>query len=235
MEGISSALILALVLGALLLIGAAVYWLIASARREGERRRQAAQQLGFTPIEPDPALTEKISRISQRGGKQSVFRLRNVFRKNLLDGEMYLFDLDEVSAEESGAPQQQLVAIVSRYLNLPPFTIFPKVDQEGLAADLANRMLAWAISQVEGPVDFPEYPGFQERYLLSSPDPDAARAYFDEHILRQLAQTRLYLLRGGGDAFVFSQVDLTGKAPTSETLSRRVDLALDLFRILQSE
>jgi hypothetical protein len=225
---------LILVLGILLLFAGLIYWMIASNRRDKDKKRQVAQSLGFTPIEPDALLTMCISQLYQRGEKTQTYELRNVFRKVLPDGEMILFDLVDTSGDEDSYSEQQAVAVISHYLNLPHFMIFPKADTDGMVTNLANKVLEWVISKVGAPLEFPEVPEFQERYLLTSTEEDSVRSFLNESILRRLAQTRLLVIHTGGDVFTLSHFDTTRKTFSRETLSERVKQAMDIYVIFQS-
>jgi hypothetical protein len=222
---------LIIILGILLFFGLIVYGMFASGRKESERKRQMAQALGFTPIEPEASLTATLSQLYQSRKAKSRYELRHVSRKTLPEGELVLFDLVETSGEADSYPEQQAVAVISPHLNLPPFMIFPKADIEGQLSDLANRMLHWVVSKVETAVEFPEAPEFQWRYIVTSPEPEATRRFLNENNLRQLAQTRLYAIHAGGKAFSFSHLDPSRKRFTAETLRERVNQAQALYKI----
>jgi hypothetical protein len=221
-------------LGFLLIFVAVVYLLIVSNRRNRDKKRQIAQSLGFTPIEPDAVLTMCISQLYQRGETTQTHELRNVLRKVLPDGEMILFDLVETSGNDDSYPEQQAVAVISHYLNLPPFMIFPKADTDGVVTNLANKVLEWFISKVGTPLEFPEVPEFQERYLLTSSDEASTRRFLNESILRRLAQTRLLVIHAGGDVFSLSHFDTSGNTFSHEKLSETVKQAMDIYMIFQT-
>jgi len=49
--------------------------------KETERKKQIAQSLGFSPIEPDAQWEEKIAKLYRRAGTQTRYELRNVSRR----------------------------------------------------------------------------------------------------------------------------------------------------------
>ncbi|NJN93395.1 MAG: hypothetical protein HC875_04545 [Anaerolineales bacterium] len=224
---------LIVVLGILLVFGLIVFWMFTSARKEIDRKRQMAQTLGFSSIEPDPALTAVISQVYPSAKSKPCYELRHVTHKILDNGKMVLFDLVETSGEDNSYPEEQAVAVISARLDLPPFTLFPKADTEGWLTNLANQALTWAVSKVGTPVEFPEVPEFQRRYMVTSADPDATRRFLTEDILRRLAQTRLCTLHAGGQVFTFSELNPSRKALTIEMLHERVRQAADIFQTFQ--
>jgi hypothetical protein len=221
-------------MGFLLFFGGMIYFVVSSARKETERKRQIAQTLGFSPIEPDAQLQEKIAKLYRRPGTQTRYELRNVSRRVIPDGEMYLFDLVDKSGDEDSWTERQAAAIVSPYLKLPPFTLYPKSDAKYALSGLANKALEWAMSFAGSPVPFPECPEFNARYIVTSNESsDWVRGFFDENLVQYFSRTQMFMLHGMDDIFTFAEMDPKFKPADPESMSRRVSQALDIFRALQ--
>jgi len=220
-----------LALGVIVLFGILVIFLIRLEKAEKQRKSQLALNLGFEPIEPDQALTDRISYLYQYRLGKSRYDLRNVSLKRIPDGEMYLFDLVNTAGEEDNITEDQAIAIISRYLNLPEFTIFPQVDIDGAGGKFANSLLRWMVSKVGDPVGFPDHPKFQKRYLVSSADEQGTRQFLDDRRLHLLAQVRLLGIHASGDLFVLSKLDPVSQPRTREAISERVTQAMDVYQI----
>jgi len=117
------------------------YMLFQSNRKEKETKQQVAQSLGFSPIEPDTNLTEKICNLYRRTWTNKSYELRHVARRVIPEGEMFLFDLLDASTEDYSPIERQAVAVISPALNFPPFTLFPRASQQYALSNLANRMV----------------------------------------------------------------------------------------------
>lgn len=225
---------LLLVLGVLAIFGLLVYYMVVSTRRESEKKRRVARSLGFRPFEAQPGLVERISRLYRHGDQSEQFELRDVSRRGMPDGELFLFDLVKTSGDDDRYPEEQAVAVLSPYLDLPDFVVFPKVDLDGKAAALANRVIEWTVKQFGTPVEFPEVPEFERLYVVSSPDPDRTYRYLNQIILHRLAQTRYLTIQAGGDVLVVGEMPLSGKSNTEAALSERVRQAMDIYSIFMS-
>lgn len=207
---------------------------ITTSRRAKEARAQMAQTLGVTPVEPDAALLAEISALYQTPGNKPRHSLHNVGRRLLPDGELFVFDLVDRDIESDSWLERQAVAIRSASLRLPPFQIYPKVDTSKYAlGGLANAIVAWGISKVGTPVNFPEFPAFQARYAITSTDPEAVRRFFDEDKARYFARTENYALRAGGGLFTFAEIEPNFKLNDPAQMSRRINRALEIFRLFQ--
>ncbi len=158
-------------IGSLFVFGWMFYMLFQSSRKEKEIKQQVAQSLGFSPIEPDANLTEKICNLYRRTWTNKSYELRHVARRVIPEGEMFLFDLLDASTEDYSPIERQAVAVISPALNLPPFTLFPKASQQYALSDLANRIVEWGMSKIGEPVAFPRFPALTERYVIASPNP----------------------------------------------------------------
>ncbi len=223
--------------GALILVGFfLVFGLFAfaafySSRKEKENKRRVWQQLGFSAIEADANLAEKISSLYQREGVSNRYELRNFSRKAILDGEMYLFDLVENSGEGDSWIERQAVAIVSPYLNLPQFVFFPKVDEKYTLSGIANRVVEWGMSKIGSPVAIPEFPDLDSCYIVTSNDAEAVRGFLDEPLAHYFARTQMVMIHAAGDIFTFSELNLNFKTGDLESITQRVDHAMDVFRL----
>jgi hypothetical protein len=223
--------------GALILVGFfLVFGLLAfaafySRRKDKENKRRVWQQLGFTAIEADALLAEKISSLYQREGISNRYELRNLSRKAILDGEMFLFDLVETSGEDDSWIEQQAVAIVSSYLNLPQFVLFPKVDEKYILSGIANRVVEWGMSKIGSPVAISEFPGLDSRYIITSNDPEAVRRFLDESLSHYLANTQMLRIHAAGDIFTSCEIISNSKTSDLENMTQRVDHAMDVFRL----
>jgi len=220
-------------LGFLVFFGGMVYFAISTTRKEAEQKKQAAQSLGFSSIETDANLLEKLSALYRRPGAQTRYDLRSLSRRVTPDGEMYLFDLVDTSGDDDSWTEKQAVAIVSPYLKLPPFAIFPKADQKYALSGLANKVLEWGMSFVGSQVEFPEYPEFESRYIVTSNESsDWVREFFDQRLADYFSRTPMLMLHAADDLFTFSEMG-TKLESDPTVLSQRVNRALEIFRALQ--
>jgi len=230
-------MVVALVIGLFALI---VAWMILAERKSRTAQRQALQSLGLSPLEPSPELAQQIAQLYQNIRKQRLnskaeaYELRHVFGKRIQDGELFVFDLINRSGNEDSVTENQAVAIRSTHLHLPPFMIVPKSDIPGLPSDLGNKLLAWVVERFGNLVEFPQAPEFTQRYLVSSPEPEAVRQFLDETRLRRLAKTRLVGVHAGGDIFTLSRMDMMSKTDTRQLLSERIDQAQAVYTIFIS-
>lgn len=231
MENLFTLLVL---LGFVLLFGFIVYVAAKSNRTEIEKKSQQAQSLGFSPVEVTDALTRKFSDLYQDKSRSKRHELKNLSIKRLPDADLYLFDLIDASGSEDSYNENQAVAVISPSLHLPHFILYPKVDAEkyGLGG-LANKLMTWAVSFSGTQVDFPEYPAFNAKYIVSSLESEFVRPYFDVHLANDLARTSMYSVHAKGDIFTFSEMAVPYETLPQHELGERVNLALDLLRVLQ--
>lgn len=220
--------------GFLLFFAGMIYLAITSTRKEAEQKKQNAQSLGFSPVEADSMLTDEIAALYRRPGTQTRYELRNVSRRVIPDGEMYLFDLVDTSGEDDSWTERQAVAIISQHLNMPPFNLFPKADQKYAISGLANKVLEWGMSFVGKQIDFPEYPEFTSRYIVTSNEAtDWVRGYFDQHLAGYFSRTKMFMIHAAGNIFTFSKMGTKLGDGDPSVISQRVNNALEVFRALQ--
>jgi hypothetical protein len=221
------------VFGFLMIFGWIVTMLIQSSRKEKETKKQVIQSLGFSSFDADESLAEKISSLYQRAWSKNSYQLRNVSRRLIPGGEMFLFDLVDTSGEDDSWMERQAVAIISSSLNLPPFAFFPKSNQKYALSGLANRIVEWGMSKIGEPVAFSQYPALAERYVITSQDSDGLRLFMDESLARFFCQTEMYMLHAAGDIFTFAEMDPNLKTADIQSMTRRINRAMEIFHALQ--
>jgi len=221
-----------IILGFLLFFGLMIYFAVQSTRKDREAKRQAAQQLGFCPVEPDAILAGRIFSLYQWHGAREQFRLRNVSRKSIPDGEMYLFDLIDTAGESENEKERQAVAIVSPGLALPFFSFYPKMDTVYTFSGLTNGVIEWGLSKLAPLVDFPEFPELTARYMIRSEDEGGMHRLVDASLAHYFAQTSTYVIHAGGDLFVFSELDQRLNRRDPENIAGRITRAMDVFQQL---
>jgi Ca2+/Na+ antiporter len=195
---------LLIVVGFILLFGLIIFFSFRSHRVAQAHKEEVAYSAGFTPLlQPPQELSQRIIDLFENSGSRR-FKLNNIWRKYFPDGEIYLFDLRETSGEDDSVLADQGVLFVSRYLNLPRFALFPRLDLSGKMADIANRFLNWAYSQQGNQVDLRDHPAFNQRYVVIGDDGSAIREFLDPSLLDRLANTQYYNLNASEDAFVFA-------------------------------
>jgi hypothetical protein len=229
----------------------AVFFLsILGTQKRNRKKMLLAKLLGMTPIsKPDVTLIEQISALHRPPGGMTKYELRNVSHRALPDGEMYLFDLFEKrwdqmeigTQEEDLSGPTQAVAICSASLRLPPFELSFKSNLQDdiqkispLLAQQFRQVLDWGESKLVAPVNFPEFPDFQSRYMVRSAAPKAAQRFFDERIARYFANTEYYSLRAAGDLFVFFENESGFDTNNQSLMTRRLNRALEIFHIFQN-
>jgi len=228
------------VFGTLALFGLIIALILRAGLKAKAASSQIRQSLGFRPIQPTPDLVQKIAQLYQnlRLNRKSLeagnYHLLNVFSKQMPDCDVVLFDLIHTAGDEDGYSEKQAVAVISPHLNLPPFVVFPKVNTEGALSDLANKVIGWVVAKFGSPVGFPEVPEFDERYLVSSPDPEGTRQFLDESKLRRLAKTTLVGVNACGELFTLSPIDRASRPLQREATAERVNQAMDVFSIFLS-
>lgn len=225
---------LALTIGVLALVGLGIFWVIRSDRASRGARERASRALGFTPFEPPAELIRQIAALHQRPGSSAGvdnYRLENVWRKRMADGDVILFDLIDASGDDVNVAETQAVATLSSALDLPAFAVFPRTEIAGPLGDMANQVMGWLVARFGDPVDFPQVPEFGQRYFVSSRDPEGTRLFLDESRLRRLASTQLLAIRAGGELFTVSRIDRAATPQNPEAVSQRLQEAHYVYTV----
>ena len=179
--------------------------------RKNRARKERLVEMGFEPVDPsDSTLYQKFVSIHQGHARQTL-ALRNVFRRGIPWGDMYLFALLETSGSENSYLGTGVLAVVSSELHLPIFQLMPQPDMTGMKAGFlaqaAGKILQWAVSQ-SGTVrvSFPEYAQFERSYMVLGCDENELRQFFTERRINGLVNMdRRYQIEAGNDLFTINK------------------------------
>ncbi len=221
------------VLGFILFFGWMIVWMARSTKQQKQERADMAAMLGFQPVlKPDLVkLKSRLAHINPKHGSNSK-ELRDVFIKHIPEGDLYLYDLWDTSGDSSSVIQNRALALVVTGRQYPRFVISARLSMPGMLAQLANKVISWAVGYQMTIFDFPEEPDFNEHFVVAGEDELAVRNLLNSSILHRIKGYDGIFLAGGGDTLEYSPQfeKYTGKKDINY-LSTRINSALDVMRL----
>jgi hypothetical protein len=207
-----------------------IYTGVQHVKRKSEERRAALRSLGFEPMAPaDRGVLDAVVDLCRRF-KGDSYRVDNVLQRKGSDHRLLLFDLHDNSGENH---HPGLLAVMSRRLALPRFTLYPRLEMEGRLAAFANTLLEKVVGHQGRMVSFPHHPAFDRRYFVRAQDEDEIHRFLDAERLDALAPKQYLVIEAGGDAFTVDRIRLSGRARGSDLadVAERVEEAEGLLRL----
>lgn len=217
-------------LALLALVAFAVFKVARHMKQKNEERRATLRSLGFEPMAPaDRDVLDAVVDLCRRF-KGDSYRVDNVLQRKGSDHRLLLFDLHDISGENH---HPGLLAVMSRRLDLPRFTLYPRLEMEGRLAAFANTLLEKVVGHQGKTVSFPHHPSFDRRYFVRGRDEDEIRRFFDDERLDALTPKQYLMVEAGGDAFTVDRIRLPGRATGSDLadVAERVEEAQSLLRL----
>jgi hypothetical protein len=230
----SNALIgILVVLGFILFFGWMIVWMSRSTKQQKQERADMAAMLGFQPVLKTEyvKLKSRLAHINPKHGSNSK-ELRDVFVKHLPEGDLYLYDLLDNSGDSSNVIQNRALALVVTGKQFPRFVISARLSMPGMLAQLANKVIVWAVGYQMTIFDFPEVPDFNEHFVVAGEEELAVKNLLNSSILHRIKGYEWIFLAGGGDTLEYSPQfeKYTGKKDINY-LSARINSALDVMRL----
>jgi hypothetical protein len=219
---------------AVLALAALLVWIVLHARQKSAERRAALRSLGFAPVpSSDAEVVSTIVDLCKRSRGDS-YRVDNLLERRGSDHRLLLFDLHDTSGDND---HPGLLAVMSRRLDLPRFTLYPRLETEGRLAAVANAVLEKLVRHQGKTVAFPAHPSFDRRHFVSGGDEGAIRRFFGEDRLAALAEKQYLMIEAGGDCFTVGRVYPRGRPSGSDLddVSQRVEEAEELLRLFSGQ
>jgi hypothetical protein len=219
-----------------LMLVALVFALVAS-RRQGKETQRLARQLGFMPpVGPDETFMQRVRELYR---PTSVRRVSNLMKKVEGIGSLYIFDVmtsetaRPYNSENSGTSETRNIAILSPYLDLPPFLLMQRMAAPGALGQALDNLIATGASWA----GFSEYdlvpPDFNLRYALYVREDPRVERVFTSEALSALAQREHLVARGENDLLVVNNYDVRrGTNLDEQSFAAHVEEAKRVFEIL---
>lgn len=185
-----------------------------------KQKRKAAfgivvTQLGFR-AQPQ-ADAEFLSHLQKLYEPAQVKKVSNVAVKLVGDERYFLFDITYTStrmssndSEPSINTENNNVAVLSPYLDLPPFILMNRIKAPGALAGMADGVLSYAASAA-GFREYKEVPTvFEMNYMLFIKDDPRLETAFSDQLLNQLGLLDGVVGRGLDKLLVLNRFDLRG-------------------------
>ena len=227
-------LVAAVIIGLFLL---AVYGMVSSEKKRIKRKREDILSSGFHPIEnPDPSLVKHLLSLYTKRESQKL-SLRNLFQRRENDYLLYLYEVWNEGSDDNHLYEEWGLAMASPYLNLPRFSLIPKIDTPGKFAGLVNRFLEKLTVKGSVKIEFADHLPFSRRYLVTGEDESAIRKLFSSRLLNHLSSTSFLLVDGDRNLLTFSKYDLerAKRNGKMELLSSRLQEARAFFQLIFQE
>jgi len=218
--------------------GIAIFIIIVTAIRHTQKKKAEQNRLlrefGFVALKSnDPALEERIESLTSPRVKS--IRILNVYRLDRGDGMVYIFDLYTGGNNSS---TRKSIAIISDFLRLPRFSLYPKINFAGFIGNALNKMIKYIVSRNLQEIIPDKNPEFMKKYQLFGNDTASVQKIFSGNLPRRiLEKNHLYHIEAEGDSILFSKLNPENRQNyyhlDRESLQSIIDDSRMLVRTLQ--
>lgn len=201
-------LLIIFLLGALVTI---VFFLINKQKLRKISQLKTLSALGFVRADRDMEMVTGIVRGLSRDPDSASIRIENLFEKAFPDGKLYLLDVVDRSDSEKMPFGKLAVLLVSREMNLPRFSIYPKMALQGRLGDLTNTLLETVYSKIGNVIKEWNDETFEERYAVISDQEDEVRQVLSTRVIERLNGVGGLAMECDQNHILINQFDMTGK------------------------
>jgi len=213
------------------------FWASRVRRQRTGSRQEALFALGFTPLDPPP--DELRDRVAALQPHRNEITLRDVYARPSPGGRAYLFDSTDTESDDASFMTSGTLAIASKALHSPAFTVLPRLETRGSLGLLMDGMLehAYALLADRGGlsrVPFSDDPEFEQRFVVLAAEPGAVEAFLTPGRRTAL----LALPQGLAIAAHLDTLTLSayapsgGSQPTVDEIGSRLELLEKLFQAM---
>ncbi len=218
------------------IFGGILYWVLVSQKRNRAEKQELTLELGFRPVEESGGgVAGEIIRLHGRGFHQRL-QVRNLSKREEAECDVYLFDLEDSSSDRTDPIAEGGVAVVSSRLNVPRFSVFPKVPGSGKLSSVANRLLQRFALGDRAAIPVGDNSRFDQEYVLAGDIPGEIRKVMTGELMDYIAAKPYRQIEAGRSMFTYDRIilDPSAKASKERQAAERVAEALELFRLLRA-
>lgn len=178
-------------------------------QRERQRiaeKSQLLSSLGYQIADPpNPEFVRRVIGLRSRWGHDR-FRVRFCAVRQSWDYTASVFDLWRTGKNTRLAGENS-VAFVSSKLQLPRFSLIPRMELSGFVSGLVDSLTTKLVAQRGGRVEFPGNPVMQEKFIVTGGDHDAIRATFSGQVADFFNTRNHYQMEADNDMLLISAAE----------------------------
>ncbi len=213
-----------------------VLFAIRSTKKNREEKIIRARQLGFEPVAEVPQDLQRRIEDLYGNKRNRTLEIRNLHQRREWEQDLYLFDLLDTTDEDTRMGTD-VFGVISRNLALPRFSLITisSIGGEGMLGNLMDKVFAWAANfQGISRVEFPDQPGFDDRFVVFGRDEYAVKTLLSESVASGLYNNKLPLqLAGLGDFLTLETAHTTPAKDQDQDLRDLYQACLDLVRLFE--
>jgi len=212
-------------------------FLIRASRKSGEEKTIQAHAPRFEPLaEQPPELLARLEELFQNQHNKKV-ELRNLYHQREFARDLYLFDLVNTHHEDTSSGTE-VFRVISHQLTLPRFSLssFPPLDTQRMLGNLMDKMLTKFFDWVGKfqrltRVEFPDQPGFDEKFVVFGGDKYTLRKLFSGTIARDLSRSMTpFQVSGSGNFLTIDYSSISSPINQESILRTRYQEHLNLVQ-----
>jgi hypothetical protein len=225
---------LVIVAGVLSIMGFFVYQMFTAEKRRKQQKNELRTFHGFHLVDSaEAAFIQRLISIHQKHPRQQL-QIKDLAVRNESDFRLYTYDVLDTGGNDSHLHEEWALTIVSPHLNIPRFTLIPKIDMSGKLAKLANHFLEKFTPKDAHVIKFDHHEQFSRRYQVTGNEEDAIREIFTTGVLNQLSNTTFWFIDGEDDLLTFSKFQFNAGARKNnvEELGEKINECQSLFNVM---
>jgi hypothetical protein len=219
------------------LFGLGLYFIITSEKKRLAKKSQLLQSMGFYPAgQPDEELVDKIQALYQRRSHQKK-EVEKIHLRKEGEYKIFLYEIWDRGGKDNDLDDAWGMAIYSEYLNLPRFSLFPKVNMTGKMAALANFVIKKLVPKDEPILNFDQYETFSRRYMVIGYDQENIHKLFSERLINRLSDTEYWHIEADGKLFTYSKLEFHShkKPDDAKQLNEKLQDLKRIFKLFNEE
>ena len=160
----------------------------------------------------------------------------NLNKRQEAECDVYLFDLVDSQSASTDPIAENGVAVVSSRLNLPRFSVIPKVPGDGTLAGVANRIWRRLAAGDRATIPVANKSRFDGEYFLAGDNEGEIRQVMTDDVMDRIAAKLYRQIEAGRNMFTYERIILEASADASKErqAAERVAEALEMFGLLRS-
>ncbi len=196
------------------LIGAFVtilFFLINKQKLRKINQLKTLSAMGFVRADRDVDVVLSIVHGLSRDSNSSSARVKNLFLKVFPDGKLYLLDIVDRSDSEKMPFGELAILVVSNIMNVPRFSIYPKLSLKGQLGDLTNSLLDTVYAKIGSVVEEWGDEIFEERYVVITDQEVEVRRILSTRFIERMNGIEGLALECDQNVMLLNQFNMTGK------------------------
>lgn len=182
--------------------------------------------IGFVRADGEERRLAEMVRAFRKNSERVV--ISNVFYKPFPDGNIFILDIEADGEGDTLAAQNSAVLVESHFVNMPRFSIYPKVQLPGWIGNLTDQLFEKVYGTLGNLIEGWDNHSFEERYVVIGDEEEKIRNILSDQLMDRINGFMNLVIDFNQNTFLINQIQTDYQKTDQKSTPYLITTAINL-------